>query len=217
MSAINNPLSSNYLETLLSNALQNAGGVNSPTTNQTSNAAAASIGQQQDSGQLSPLAQLLSTLQQLQQSNPTEYAQVTGQISANLQTAAQTAQTDGNTAAANQLTTLANDFSTASTTGQLPNIQDLAQAIGGAHHHHHHHHASSDSDSSTDSTSSTDATTGSTGASSTDASLSQFLASLNATGASGGNGGNGGQNGSLNPATIIANTLAAAGISNSNS
>jgi hypothetical protein len=101
-------------------------------------------GQQSDSGQLSPFAQLLSTLQQLQQSNPTEYKQVTQQIATNLQNAAQTATSDGNTSAANQLTQLATDFTTASQSGQLPNISDLAQAIGGGGHHHHHgHHASS--------------------------------------------------------------------------
>jgi hypothetical protein len=50
---------------------------------------------------------------------------------------------------------LATDFTNASTSGQLPNLQDLSQAIGGggSGHHHHHHAESSDSDSSTSSTS----------------------------------------------------------------
>jgi hypothetical protein len=207
MSAINtNPLS--YLQSLLSNALQGTSETTKPTTNQTTTSASSSIGQQQDSTQLSPLAQLLSTLQQLQQSNPTQYAQVTQQIATNLQAAAQTAASDGNTAAANQLSTLATDFSNASTSGQLPNIADLAQAVGGhGHGHHHSHGASSDSDSSTDTSSSSAST------SSTNTALSQFLASLNASGA---DGANGTQNDSLNPIAIIFNTLATAGVTSSN-
>jgi hypothetical protein len=69
-----------------------------------------SLGIQSDSTQLSPLAQLLSTLQQLQQSNPIQYQQ---QIATNLQNAAQTAQAEGNTTAANQLNQLATDFTNA--------------------------------------------------------------------------------------------------------
>jgi hypothetical protein len=175
---------------------------------------------------------LLSTLQQLQQSNPTEYAQVTQQIATNLQTGAKTAQSDGNTAAATELSTLATDFTNASTSGQLPNIADLAQAVGGSRangHHHHSHGASSDSDSTASSTSSstTTAPTTTTSATTTPSTVSpslsspnsvvsQFLASLIAGGAGESNGTNGTQNDSLNPAAIIFNTLAAAGITGSN-
>src|SRR5271170_1504367 len=163
MSAINtNPLSSAYVESLLSGALQN-NGINAATA-PASNAAAASIGTQQDSGQLSPLAQLLSTLQQLQQSNPTQYAQVTQQIATNLQAAAQTATADGNTSAANQLTTLATDFTNASTSGQLPDIKDLAQAIGGGGGHHHHHHFHTESSSGLVATPATATSTDTSGA-----------------------------------------------------
>ena len=193
MSSINNALSGNYLEAFLTNALQNADG----TANQTNSAAASSNGTQSDSGQLSPFARLLSTLQQLQQSNPTQYAQVTQQIATNLQSAAQTATADGNTTAASQLNTLATDFTNASTSGQLPNIQDLAQAVGGGGHHHHHHHHSSDSDSSSADTSNN-----------TDTPLSQLLAAFQTGGS---------QNGSLNPAAIIFNTLSSAGITTSSS
>jgi hypothetical protein len=94
---------------------------------------------QADSSQLSPFAQLMSTLQQLQQSNTAEYQQVTQQIATNLQAAAQTATADGNTTAATQLNQLSTDFTNASTSGQLPNAQSLAQALGGGHHHHHFH------------------------------------------------------------------------------
>jgi len=204
-SSINN-LASSYLQSILGTALQATG----LTGNASSNTVSGTSGQQSDSGQLSPFAQLLSTLQQLQQSNPTEYKQVTQQIATNLQNAAQTATSDGNTSAANQLTQLATDFTTASQSGQLPNISDLAQAIGGGGHHHHHGHHASSSDSSTDSSSSStssSSTSGSTSTSSTSP-LQQLLAAFesNAT-----------QNESLNPMSIITNTLASAGITPTNS
>jgi hypothetical protein len=154
---------------------------------------------QPDGGQLSPFAQVLSTLQQLQQSNPSQYKQVTQQIATNLQSAAQTAQKNGNTSAASQLNQLATDFTNASKTGQLPSVSDLAQAIAGHHHHHHHAHAASsgsDSDSSSSSPS----------ASGTSQLLSQLVSSLHV---------NTTQNDSLNPITIIENTLANAGLSGS--
>jgi hypothetical protein len=203
--SINN-LASSYLQSILGTALQGTG----LNGNASSNTVSGTSGQQSDSGQLSPFAQLLSTLQQLQQSNPTEYKQVTQQIATNLQNAAQTATSDGNTSAANQLTQLATDFTTASQSGQLPNISDLAQAIGGGGHHHHHGHHASSSDSSTDSSSSStssSSTSGSTSTSSTSP-LQQLLAAFesNAT-----------QNESLNPMSIITNTLASAGITPTNS
>jgi len=85
----------------------------------------------------------MSSLQQLQQTNPSEYQQITQQISTNLASAAQTAQTDGNATAATSLNQLSTDFSSASKSDQLPSVQDLAQAIGGGHHHHHFHAGSS--------------------------------------------------------------------------
>jgi hypothetical protein len=228
MTAINtNPLA--YLESLLSNALQNASKTSNPSTSQTTISAPSSIGQQPDSTQLSPLAQLLSNLQQLQQSNPTEYAKVTQQIATNLQAAAQTATSDGNTSAASQLSKLATDFTTASTSGQLPNIADLAQAVGGGHGHHHHHgshpildlippNPGSTSPGPTSAPSTTSAPPAPSAASPSTISptpaVSPFLVSLEASQASGANGN---QNDSLNPATIIFNTLAAAGITSSNS
>jgi hypothetical protein len=88
---------------------------------------------------LSRFAQMLSSLQQLQQSDPAKYQQVTSQIATNLQTAAKAATADGNTSKAAELNQLANDFTNASQNNTLPNIQDLAQAAHGAHSHHHHH------------------------------------------------------------------------------
>ena len=149
-SPINN-LTSTYLQSILGSTLQDAG----LTTTKSSNSASPNA-LQPDQSSLSPFAQLLSTLQQLQQSDPTKYQQVTQQIATNLQSAAQTAQSDGNTTAANQLNQLSTDFTNASQSSQLPSIQDLAKAIGGGHHHHHHHAeaASADSDATSSTTSS---------------------------------------------------------------
>jgi len=171
------------LQSLFGTALQSSSTTNSNQTSSTSST------QQADNSQLSPFAQLLNTLQQLQQSNPTQYQQVTRQISANLQTAANTAQSDGNTNLASQLNQLSTDFSNASQNGQLPNVQDLAQAAGGHHHHHGGHGAKSSSGSDT-STSATNP-------------LSQFLAAVQSDST---------QSNALNPMAIINNTLTSAGI-----
>jgi hypothetical protein len=180
-------LSGSYLQSILSSVLQSSGLTGTAKNANHSNALSTAL--QPDNTQLSPFAQVTSELQQLQQSNPSEYQQVTGQIATNLQSAAQTATADGNTAAASQLNQLATDFQTASSTGQLPNFQDLAQAAGG-HHHHHHMHASSATPDSATSSATTDT-------------LSQLMASLQS---------NGSQSDSLNPMNIILNTLSAAGI-----
>lgn len=199
---------STYLQSLLASALS--------STNSTSGSTSAtSLGNTQDTNQLSPFAQLLSTLQQLQQSNPTEYQQITQQIATNLQSASTTATADGDTAAAAQLTQLATDFTNASQSGQLPNVQDLSQAISAGHHHHHHHAQSAQNSSSTDSTSgagssSTASSTTSTSTSETSTAnsiadlFSQFLANSVA--------GSFSQSNSLNPMTIIMNTLSNAGL-----
>jgi len=176
--------SNNYLEQLLNSALQTSG-----ASANTSNTSAA--GQNSDVSQLSPFAQILSTLQELQQSNPSEYATVTKQIATNLTTAAQTDTADGNTAGASQLTQLATDFTTASTSGDLPNISDLAQAIGGGAQGPPPPPESSAGSSS-----------------SVFQQLEQLLASLQA---------NGNSSTSLNPQSIILQTLTNAGISSSSS
>jgi hypothetical protein len=186
-----NSLSSN-VQSILGSSLQGIGSTSTGT-----NSASGIGSQQSDSSQLSPFAELMNTLQQLQLSDPAKYKQVTQQISTNLQTAAQTATADGNTTAATQLNSLSTDFTSASQSGQLPNVQDLAQAVGGGHHHHHHHAAaSSDSSSGT--------TTSGTGSSSE---IGQLLSQLQAAFQA-----NSSQSGSLNPMSIIFNTLSAAGI-----
>lgn len=206
-----NPLSNSYLQSILGTVLQNTGLTTGSTNNSVSGIGSLSAVQQPDSGQLSPFAQLMSTLQQLQQSDPAKYQQVTAQIATNLTSAAQTAQTAGNTTAATQLTQLATDFTNASKSGQLPNVQDLAQAVGGHHHHHHHAHAASaDADansSSNGSTSSSSASSSSTSSDSANQLLSQFLAAFQASET---------QSNALNPMSIITSTLSQAGITGVN-
>ena len=198
-----NSLSPSYLQSMLGTVLQGIGVTNNTTANNLNSIGTSSVVLPADNQQLSPFAQMMSMLQQLQQSDPTKYQQVTQQIATNLQNAAQTAQTDGNSTAAAQLGKLASDFNSASQSGQLPNIQDLAQAIGGGHHHHHHAHAAS-----ADAEGNSSANNGSTGTptSSVSQALSQFLSLFQS---------NSTQNDALNPATIIMNTLSTAGISGS--
>jgi hypothetical protein len=184
-----NPLSSSYVQSVLTSAVQNAG----LTADQTKNSLSGidpSVSLQPDNSKLSPFAQLMSTLQQLQQSDPTKYKEVTGQIATNLQSAAQTAQADGNTTAATQLNQLAGDFTNASKSGDLPNIQDLAKAVGGHHHHHHAHAASADPDSTASASSST-------------SQMSQLLAAFQKDGS---------PTSALDPMSIISSTLSQAGI-----
>ena len=193
-----------YLQSILGTALQGTG--LSPHSASTSTSGISS--QPSDSGQLSPFAQLMSTLQQLQQSNPAQYQQVTQQIATNLQNAAKTATTDGNTSAAAQLNQLATDFTNASQSGQLPNISDLAQAIGGGGHHHGHHHGHhvEASDSSSSNSTSATSSTASSSSSSSSSPLDQLLAAFQSQST---------QNEALNPLSIITNTLTSAGIANS--
>ena len=74
-------LTSSYLQSIFGSALQTAGlssGTKTASTGQTL------VVQQSDGSQLSPSAQILSSLQQLQQSNPSQYQQVTQQIATDL-------------------------------------------------------------------------------------------------------------------------------------
>jgi len=139
-------LSTGYLQSILSNTLHKAGGSSSQNS-ALGSLGASSLAAQTDTGTISPFAQILTALQQIQQTNPSQYQQVTQQIATNLQSAAQTAQSQGNTSAATQLNQLSSDFSSASQSGQLPDIQDLSQAVGGGHHHHHHHSQPATADS----------------------------------------------------------------------
>jgi hypothetical protein len=84
-----------------------------------------SDGNEVSKAELSPLAQVTSTLGQLQQSNPDKFREVARQLAANLDTDAQTAQSEGETAVASQLSQLASAFITAAQNGELPDLQDL--------------------------------------------------------------------------------------------
>lgn len=188
-------LAGGYIESLFSKP---AGAPSSANTASTGPTAFSSFNQ--DSNQLSPFAQVLNSLQQLQQSNPGQYQQVTQQISSNLQTAAQAATASGNSSLATELNQLSTDFKSASTTGQIPNIQDLAQALGsGGHHHFHRDGASSSSSSNTNST----ITSASTSEPANDLSqlIQAFSPSQSGTIA----------NNSLNPLSIIDSSLSSAG------
>jgi hypothetical protein len=193
-------LTNGYVQSVLKSVLQNAG-LTIDQANKSLASAGTTATQTQDNNNLSPFAQVMSELQQLQQSNPTQYQQVTQQIATNLTAAAQTATTAGNTTAASQLTQLATDFTNASTSGQLPNISDLAKAVSGQHHHHHHGgHFFPVSDATpigaSPSTSSTN----------TSQTMSQLLSTLQSTAT---------QNSALDPMSIILNTLSSAGIGGS--
>ena len=69
-----NSLYSSSLQSILAGMLRSAG-LTTNKTNSSSNGAGAlsAVGRQTDSSQLSPFAQLMSTLQKLQQSDPTRY------------------------------------------------------------------------------------------------------------------------------------------------
>jgi hypothetical protein len=187
-----NPLSNNYLQSILTSALQSTGLTTNTAGNSLSTSASSSVSQAPDSNRLSPFAQLMSELQQLQQTDPDKYKLVTGQIATNLQTASQTAQAAGDTTDATKLTQLSNDFQSASQSGQLPNVQDLAQAVGG-HRHHHHHSGGGASSSSTSSQTQTQT-------------LDQILSAFQT---------NGTQSAATDPMSVIMSTLASAGITGS--
>jgi hypothetical protein len=172
LGSINSLTNNSYVQSVFRSAVLDSG---LTTTNTTSSAA-----QGQDKSRLSPFAQMMSTLQQLRRSDPAKYQQVTQQIASNLQDAAQTAQANGDSA--DRLNQLAGDFSSASKSGDLPNMPDMAKALGGHHHGHGHHHvAAANSD-----------------ASSANQTLSQVLAAYeNNTSA----------NGALDPMSIVSDTI----------
>jgi hypothetical protein len=114
---------SSDIGSLFGNAIQ---GVTSTKDNARTNAPTAN--QPSDTSQLSPLAQFFSTLQQVLQSNPGQYQQLTQLIASGLN---QVGQQSGNGASADPLSQLASDFSNAANTGNLPDVSNLANAIDG--------------------------------------------------------------------------------------
>jgi len=187
-------IASDYAQSLISGLAGNS------SSNKTVANKVSSVPQTADINQLSPFAGLLSTLQQLQQSNSTQYSQITQQIATNLTTAANTATANGNTTAAATLNQLASDFTSASQTGQLPNVEDLAKAV----HHGHGHHCHASSGGANPSDPSSAGSTSSSAGSATSDLLSQLISSYQATTA--------GNSQLVDPMTIIDNTLASAGI-----
>jgi hypothetical protein len=95
---------------------------------------ASSVLQQADVLGLSPPAQFLNQLQQLQTQSPQQFQAVISQITGQLEQAATTASGNGNTAHANQLTQLANTFQSAASGGPVPTAQQLQQAGLTGHH-----------------------------------------------------------------------------------
>jgi hypothetical protein len=85
---------------------------------------------------ISPLARLQSLLQQVHDNRTERFTQVTSQISSKLRTAAQQAQDNGHTQAADALNKLADDFQTASQTGQPPKLWELRHPVMALAHYH---------------------------------------------------------------------------------
>jgi hypothetical protein len=107
------------------------------TANRTQNAGStSSVQPQADVSGLSPAAQFLTQLQQLQTQSPQQFQAIISTITGQLQQAASTASSNGNSAQANQLTQLAKSFQGAPSGGALPTAQQLQQAGMIGHHHH---------------------------------------------------------------------------------
>jgi hypothetical protein len=110
--------------------------LNNTATGTTNPTSASSVQQQADVSGLSPAAQFLNQLQQLQTQSPQQFQAVISQLTGQLNEAATTASNNGNTTQANQLTGLANEFQSAASGGALPTAQQLQQAGIAGHHRH---------------------------------------------------------------------------------
>ena len=113
-----------------------------PSTATPSAAASGVVGA--DSAQLSPMAILLNQLQQLQQTDPDKFKSVMSSIADTLKADAQSATGPQ----AQRLNALADKFSQAAQTGQMPDLQPKGQHQGASGHHHHHPQVQSYQDSS---------------------------------------------------------------------
>jgi hypothetical protein len=111
-------------------------GIDALTTTQTAATQALATGNvaTADSAQLSPMASLLNQLQQLQQTDPDKFKSVMSSIADTLKTDAQNATGPK----AQRLNALADKFSQAAQTGQMPELQPKGQQQGASGHHHHH-------------------------------------------------------------------------------
>ena len=196
---------SSITSNLYNNNLQSVLNINTAATDSLAGTTSTSSGTlPTDSSKLSPFSLAAAALQHLQQSDPAKYQVVTGQIATNLKTSGQDAAADGYPIVADVFNKLSTDFSTASSTGQLPTFPDLAKL---AHPHPGHRvHGTPASpttpiDSDSGSTSDPASTTPSTSADSASPATNQLLASLQAN-----------QTNSSNPTNVILSTLDSAGI-----
>jgi hypothetical protein len=98
------------------------------TANTVNARSASSVQQQADVLGLSPAAGFLNQLQQLQTQSLQQFQALISQLTGQLQKAATTANNNGKSAQAGQLTQLAKSFQNAATGGALPTAQQLQQA-----------------------------------------------------------------------------------------
>ncbi len=124
------------VSTLFPNWAQLQNNNSSSTAGSSGTSLAALAAQPAATAQISPAAQFMSMLQQIQQQNPAQFKQVAAKIAVGLEKQAQQAQSNGDTANATQLNQLAADFQNSAKTGQLPPVQDVQAAGLGAHNHH---------------------------------------------------------------------------------
>ena len=75
------------------------------------------------SASISPLAQALSRLQQIQQQNPDLFKQLAASIATRLQKAAESAKSSGDTEGASALNQLSTAFQGSAQSGQMPSIE----------------------------------------------------------------------------------------------
>lgn len=113
--------------------LFSSGATGSASSTSTSNNPLSSILDSSGNVDLSQAAQVFSKLQDLSQSSPTQFKQLTAKISTELQTEAQKATGSAQTFLSN----LANQFNTASQTGSTSSLQPQSASPGGHHHGHH--------------------------------------------------------------------------------
>lgn len=124
------------VSSLFPNWAQLQGTTSSSAVSSSSASQASSISERAGTAAISPLAQFMSRLQQLQQQNPDLFKQVAANLATRLQKAAQNAQSSGDTTHAAQLNQLATVLRSSAQSGQLPSLQDLQQAgFGEAQHH----------------------------------------------------------------------------------
>jgi hypothetical protein len=114
-------------------------GLDAINTTQATAAQSASGATTTDSTKLSPMATLLNQLQQLQQTDPDKFKSAMSSIADTLKTDAQNATGPE----AQHLNALADKFSQAAQTGQMPDLQPKGGPQGASGHHHHHHQVQS--------------------------------------------------------------------------